>query len=784
MEHLVFISHSSKDAPIAQLICHRLEEAGIRCWIAPRDIKWGDWASAIMDGLARADVCLSIVGENYIESSECPKELVEATHTCKYIIPFKLDTAELPPLLRYHLGPCHWLDASTPPLEKKVDELVARILNLSDHDAVYMNQRQLKLKEHMVWPRPLFLGREKELEEIAGLLPEHDVLFLQGMGGIGKSEIAKSYAKQYHDRYDTVIFLGYEGSLLDLVTGDNLLIENLPPQDTESESQEMYFKRKMEALRKISSDRVLMILDNYDVDEDPVFADFCNMPCHLLVTTRNEHEDYETLKIGPIAEFEMVRQLFLSAYGKGLKDNEMPAVDEMIRLVGAHTITVDLLARQMKASRRKPQDMLSLLKESGVNTRLKEKVHREGTEKGGSSFDFISRLFTTANLSFVQEELLRYMTMVPYTGMDITLFYNICELESYDDLNELIAHSWLMLDEDTDILSMHPVVADVIRETLHPAVENGKTYIAGLWREIGSLWLCDKETRARLWPYYAYIINNYFDPIPELWEEFSYLANNAWICARYDLSIKTGRRFLEYTKQNFPDDGRKIGIAATILGGCYHNSGDDGKAAPYYEEGLAYQKAAIKEDSGYAAWNDLSNAYQKIGRIAYLKGDFVKAKECFEESIRISREKADSLGCFGNAHLEMDRMFQAMGDYENALVYARKSQEFYIKRDGAENPNSACALTDIGKCCMHLGQMEEAKEALEESLRLNILFNGGFNRQTFWAKEALADLAYAQGERSEALKMYQEIEVEMEQCFGAENPDLMAIRKKVGRFEE
>ena len=30
----------------------------------------------------------------------------------------------------------------------------------------------------------------------------------------------------------------------------------------------------------------------------------------------------------------------------------------------------------------------------------------------------------------------------------------------------------------------------------------------------------------------------------------------------------------------------------------------------------------------------------------------------------------------------------------------------------------------------------------------------------------------------------QEIEVEMEQCFGAENPDLMAIRKKVGRFEE
>ncbi len=782
-QHLVFISHSSKDAPIGQLICHRLEEAGVRCWIAPRDIKWGDWANAIMDGLERADVCVTIVGENYLESTECPKELAEATRTCKYIIPFKLDSTELTATVRYHLGPCHWLDASTPPLESRVEELVARVLHLSENDAVYVNHRQMKLREHIVWPRPLFLGRDDELAETAALLQEEETVFLQGMGGIGKSEIAKTYARIYKDRYDTVVFLGYEGSLLDLVNSDSVLIENLPPQDTESESKEDYFRRKMEALRKITSERTLIILDNYDVDDDPNFPDLDNLPCHLLVTTRNEHEDYTCIKIGPIADFDTVRQLFLTALGRKLKDGEAEAVDELIRMVDCHTITVELLARQMKASRRKAWEMLDLMKAGGVNTHLHEKIHRDGPGQDGSAFDFISRLFRTADLTPQQEQILLWMTMVPYTGMDIGLFHDICEMDSYDDLNELIAHSWLILDEETDILRMHPIIADVVRDRLQPSVEKGKKYIAGLWREIGSLWFRTREERAQMWPYYAYLINHYFDPIPELWEAFGYLQNNAWICSHYDVSIRTGHRFLEYTKQNFPEDYKKIGIAATWLGGCYHNSGDDLHAEPYYEEGLENQKKVISEDSGYAEWNELCNAYQKVGRCAYMRGDFEKSRANFDEATKIGIEKCDKKGYYCNAVLETGCMYQAMGDYENALYYAQKSKEIYDENSGPENPNSASALTDIGKCCTHMGRYEEAGAALAEALRLNIMFNGEENRQTFWAKMAIAELAAARGDKDEALEKYQEIEAEMTQCFGEQNSDLKAVREKIASLE-
>ncbi|MBR6425395.1 MAG: TIR domain-containing protein [Oscillospiraceae bacterium] len=783
MEHLVFISHSSKDAPLAQLICHRLEENGVRCWIAPRDIQHEDWAGSIMDGLARSDVCVIIVGEHAADSPEVLKEITEATRSCQYIIPFKVDSIELSPKMRYHLGPCHWLDASTPPIEQRVSELLHRIDHLSEEDVVYQNTRKLNLREHMVWPRPNFLGRERELEQIEELLNEEGTLFLRGMGGIGKSEIAKSYAASHHDQYDTVLFLGYEGSILDLVSGDAVLIENLPPRDPDSETEEQYFDRKMTTLRRIVSERTLLILDNFDVDDDPHFAELANSDAHLLVTTRNEHEDYPTLNIGPIDNFETVRTLFVSSWGKTPKPEDLPVIDEIIRMVGSHTFTVELIARQMKASRRSPEQMLTLLRSGGLHTNLREKIKREGSTSSGSAFEYISKLFAFSNLSEESEQILRWMAMVPYTGIDISLFSDICQLESYDEVNDLIAHSWLQLDEDTDVLSMHPVIADVVREQLHPTVETGKTYIAGLWREVGSLWMYNLEDRARLWPYYANLINNYFEPIPELWTEFSYLENNAWICARYALAIETGHRFLEYTKENFPEDNHKIGIAANYLGGCYHNGGDDLHAAPYYEEGLECQKKAISEQSTVRQWDELSSAYQKVGRCAYMIADYEKAKACFEESIRISSERCNKEGYYVNAFLEMGCMYLKMEDYENALRYVEKSQELYVAKSGADNPNSGSALTNIGKCKMHLGDFAGARQALEEALRLNIRFNGIASRQTLWGKEALADLSAAEGNKEEALRVYEELEAEMEQAFGEQSQDLIALREKVHAME-
>lgn len=60
MEKQVFISHSQKDKAIADIICSSLEQAGIDCWIAPRDIPYGtDWAGEIADAIKASKIfCL------------------------------------------------------------------------------------------------------------------------------------------------------------------------------------------------------------------------------------------------------------------------------------------------------------------------------------------------------------------------------------------------------------------------------------------------------------------------------------------------------------------------------------------------------------------------------------------------------------------------------------------------------------------------------------------------------------------------------------------------------
>ena len=53
----VFISHASQDKATAEAICESLENEGIGCWIAPRDVTPGEfYADAIVRALNEAQV--------------------------------------------------------------------------------------------------------------------------------------------------------------------------------------------------------------------------------------------------------------------------------------------------------------------------------------------------------------------------------------------------------------------------------------------------------------------------------------------------------------------------------------------------------------------------------------------------------------------------------------------------------------------------------------------------------------------------------------------------------
>ena len=128
MAHDVFISYSYKDKAIADAICANLEYAGVRCWIAPRDITPGlDWPTAISKAIEASRIMVLVFSANSNASNDVSRELILAANNNLIIIPFKIDDIQPEPGKQYYLARTHWLDAMNPPTQGQINTLVSHV---------------------------------------------------------------------------------------------------------------------------------------------------------------------------------------------------------------------------------------------------------------------------------------------------------------------------------------------------------------------------------------------------------------------------------------------------------------------------------------------------------------------------------------------------------------------------------------------------------------------------------------------------------------------------------
>ena len=109
----VFISYSTKNKDIADAIVNRLEESGISCWYAPRNIEPGqEWVSAIRDALNAAKVFVLILTDESNGSRQVMNEVALAFNAAKTMVPVRLTNAEMNAELEYYLTRVHWMDGT------------------------------------------------------------------------------------------------------------------------------------------------------------------------------------------------------------------------------------------------------------------------------------------------------------------------------------------------------------------------------------------------------------------------------------------------------------------------------------------------------------------------------------------------------------------------------------------------------------------------------------------------------------------------------------------------
>src|SRR6516162_5933195 len=128
MAHDVFISHSTEDKPAADAVCAILEKNGVRCWIAPRDIMPGsDWGESIVNAIRTSRVLLLLFSTNANKSRQIKREVEIAADGNVTIVPVRIENILPTDSFKYFLGNIHWLDALTPPLEKHLEEVAAKV---------------------------------------------------------------------------------------------------------------------------------------------------------------------------------------------------------------------------------------------------------------------------------------------------------------------------------------------------------------------------------------------------------------------------------------------------------------------------------------------------------------------------------------------------------------------------------------------------------------------------------------------------------------------------------
>lgn len=353
-----------------------------------------------------------------------------------------------------------------------MDEIIQcldELMNLADLNGIYLHN-------NFSYNVNCFVGRLEELSHIDEVLQENQVVFLSGIGGIGKTEIAKRYAYVNQEYYDNTIFLPFQNSLEDTFIKEDISINNV--ERNAEESKEEYFQRKMKVLRKTVTKKDLIILDNFDVEYDENLEKIFECPCKFIITTREDYRDYNypQIYIDKMQDSQEIMEVFWTYNDKVYSDDELETIFNIIELVDRHTMTVELIAKYLRETEEAPEELYQkFLKKEGVTSTDNTKVkHRKDKRLLAESVNVhLLTLFNIFKFKEKEEELIKSLSLLGYIKISREIFLEFCDAEENDTaLEYLIKTGWVKYDEKNGKVWLHQIILDLIYNYLKPTTKD------------------------------------------------------------------------------------------------------------------------------------------------------------------------------------------------------------------------------------------------------------------------------------------------------------------------
>ena len=319
-------------------------------------------------------------------------------------------------------------------------------------------------------PCRYFCGRDTELDELHTALQEHSKVFIKGFAGIGKSEFAKAYAKEFKKEYRNILYFNYHGSLKEMITDMDFAGDNL------SDNEHIRFTKHIRFLKSLRSDS-LIIIDNFNTANDSFLSTLINYGCKMIFTTRSNIDCGYIFNLNVIKNSEDLYHL-VSKYYSYAEENKA-VINDLIETVHHHTLSIEMTAKILEKGLHTPEEILEHLRQNSADPEStdKIKISKDGINAKETYYNHIRSLFSLYLLDESYQNIMR--NMIFFDEVRIRYFAKMLELSDTNGINELCELGFIE-NIHADIITLHPMIRDIILLDLKPTLDNCNTFVNNL----------------------------------------------------------------------------------------------------------------------------------------------------------------------------------------------------------------------------------------------------------------------------------------------------------------
>jgi tetratricopeptide (TPR) repeat protein len=735
----IFISYSHEDEKWKdKLVKHLkvLEPEGLYSLWDDRKIGVGsDWLPQIEKALDESDAAIMMVSADFLTSDfilnkEVPRLMERRQKEGLLVIPFILRPCQwqkvswLSPIQAAPENGVPLTMGSEFDIEKKLNDFAGTLFNLIA-GKVKPGTGQGK-KGHTVLLTPLpprkvkLIGRDRELKELkAKSDTSQQVLLLNGLGGIGKTEVCKRLFYEHYKEYSHAAWVDYVSSIresfVNVFAGVSGGLVVPGPQDTE----EVIFEKIMTALNKLDACS-LLIVDNIEDMHDPDLDRVLALPFKVIANSRSSIQGFDIMTLGFLSPGSC-RKLFYSHY-KGKKDDKH--VNAIVALCNCHTLTIELLARTAQNAAKPVKWLHDTLKEKSFNLNevIKDRVHtfwHDETQKK-LFFEHLLTIFDLAGLSEEEKQVLTQLSVLPPIFVAMDTVKDWLQLESNEAVNGLISKGWLR-QEGFEVF-MHQVIQEVIRYTTSPDAEKCKNLILSLTKKLylepGENPIAKKE--------YILFADSVLGFIEDHDQDLATLANNLSLIyqdlGQADRALEFQQKATKIYEAVLDPNHSSLATSYNNLSMIYQDLGQADRALEFQQKATKIYEAALDpiHPSLATSYNNLSMIYKALGQAD-------RALEFQQKALQIREKVLDpNHPDLASSYNNLSLIYKALGQADRALEFQQKATKIYEAELDPYHPLLATSYHNLSIIYQDLGNNTNAIQYAEKAVSiLEALFPGG-----------------------------------------------------------